>query len=198
MADWYYAKNGERQGPVSSAQLRQLAQAGELLPTDMVFKEGGTQWVAASTIANLFSGTSGVSTRSSGSSAPARGRDRDEGSLDFDDRDDDRPIRRQSKSGGGGVGDVLMFRKMIAPIVIMIIFWLAVGGLILGGLIMTALALFRNVTAGLVTGVIALIGVPIYILLIRLYCEVMIIVFRIHERLVDIRDILKKQSSDKS
>ena len=36
MADWYYTQNGEQRGPVSSAQLRQLAQAGaKLVATDV-------------------------------------------------------------------------------------------------------------------------------------------------------------------
>src|SRR4051812_32746808 len=117
MADWYYAKDGERLGPVSSSALRQLAQAGTLLPTDMVFKEGGSQWVLASTINNLFpAGGGAVATRpaaeSSRSSRPAA----DEGSLSFGEsgssrNDDDGPSRRRSRSGGGGLGDLLKFRR---------------------------------------------------------------------------------------
>ena len=44
MADWYYTQNGEQRGPVSPAQLKQLAQSGQLQPTDLVFKEGGKEW----------------------------------------------------------------------------------------------------------------------------------------------------------
>jgi hypothetical protein len=43
MADWYYAKDGERHGPVSPAELKKMAASGELEPTDQVFQEGGSQ-----------------------------------------------------------------------------------------------------------------------------------------------------------
>ena len=37
---WYYAKEGTQQGPVSTEQLSQFAATGELLPTDLVWAEG--------------------------------------------------------------------------------------------------------------------------------------------------------------
>jgi hypothetical protein len=54
MADWYYAKNGQQKGPISPAELKKLATSGEIAPTDLVFQEGGTQWVEASTVKGLF------------------------------------------------------------------------------------------------------------------------------------------------
>jgi len=33
MAEWYYTKNGQQQGPVTPASLKDLAAAGELKPT---------------------------------------------------------------------------------------------------------------------------------------------------------------------
>jgi PPM family protein phosphatase len=42
MADsWYYTHAGSSQGPVSHEQLKQLAAAGNLAPTDLVWPEGG-------------------------------------------------------------------------------------------------------------------------------------------------------------
>ena len=51
---WYYSRNGQRFGPVPAEQLRQLAAARQLLPTDMLWKNGLSGWVAASTIPGLF------------------------------------------------------------------------------------------------------------------------------------------------
>ncbi len=56
-SNWFYGKNGQQVGPVSSGQLRQLAQAGQLLPDDLVWKEGMAAWVPASSVPGLFSQT---------------------------------------------------------------------------------------------------------------------------------------------
>jgi hypothetical protein len=55
MADqWYYAAGEDRQGPFSAQQLRQLAVAGSIRPTDTVWKEGVAQGVPAAKVKNLF------------------------------------------------------------------------------------------------------------------------------------------------
>ena len=51
------SKGGQQQGPVSSKQLKQMAATGQLQPTDLVWKEGMEQWVAASSIKGLFAAT---------------------------------------------------------------------------------------------------------------------------------------------
>lgn len=57
-AEWYYAKAGEKVGPVTQALLKELADAGELSRTDMVWKQGMTKWVEAGQVTGLFeSGT---------------------------------------------------------------------------------------------------------------------------------------------
>ncbi len=54
MSSWYYAKNGQKIGPIESAQLRSLAVSGQLGPDDMVLQEGRQQWSKASSIKGLF------------------------------------------------------------------------------------------------------------------------------------------------
>lgn len=51
---WYYARGNEKHGPVSSRELRQLADSGELLPTDLVWKAGTKDWAPANTVTGLF------------------------------------------------------------------------------------------------------------------------------------------------
>jgi len=54
-SEWFYTRDGKsKAGPVSSAQLLVLARSGQLLPTDMVWKEGMAQWMPASRIKRLF------------------------------------------------------------------------------------------------------------------------------------------------
>jgi TM2 domain-containing membrane protein YozV len=106
--EWYYSVDGDRQGPVSGAELKKLAEAGTLKATDLVWKDGMPDWVAAKSIKGLF-GTSGVAAPASSKSgeqakarpapadeddrpAPARARRRDE-----DEDEDDRPRRRRDE-----------------------------------------------------------------------------------------------------
>ncbi len=199
MADWWYTKNGERQGPVSSSQLKQLAQSGELLPTDMVFKEGGTEWKLATTVSNLFpaSGSPGGGFRTD---RPAR-EDRDRGGADVDDRDDDdRPSKRRASGGpSGGLMDLMMFRRMIAPTIIIIFFWAGLIGTCLTGLGMIVVGTISGGVMGLIGALFgALIGIPITALMIRLYAELAILLFRINETLTDIKQLLEKDQRSKN
>lgn len=52
--DWYYTKNGERQGPVSSTKLKKLATEGWLIPADLVWKAGMEKPTPASSVRGLF------------------------------------------------------------------------------------------------------------------------------------------------
>jgi hypothetical protein len=55
MADeWFYTQQGKQQGPVGAARLKELAAGGSLLPTDLVWKEGMANWVAARSTRGLF------------------------------------------------------------------------------------------------------------------------------------------------
>ena len=55
MADqWYYAQRGNRSGPVSSAELKQLAESGRLTPEDMIWNDGMSNWMRAGSLQGLF------------------------------------------------------------------------------------------------------------------------------------------------
>jgi hypothetical protein len=51
---WYYVHAGQRQGPVSTDQIKQLLASGQLQPSDLIWKEGMSQWTAASTMKELL------------------------------------------------------------------------------------------------------------------------------------------------
>jgi len=44
MSQWYYAVQGQQQGPIDEAELRQLAQTGKIGEQDLVWKEGMEDW----------------------------------------------------------------------------------------------------------------------------------------------------------
>jgi hypothetical protein len=52
--EYYYTKNGEQIGPVSSTELKRLAGIGELQPSDQIWQEGMPDWVPASRVKGLF------------------------------------------------------------------------------------------------------------------------------------------------
>jgi GYF domain 2 len=53
-SEWYYAKDGQQYGPVSSRDLKQLAEQGRLLATDVVWKEGMPDWHPAGQVKGLI------------------------------------------------------------------------------------------------------------------------------------------------
>ncbi len=54
--EWFYTRDGKsKHGPVSSTELRMLAKSGQLLPTDMMWREGLTKWIPANKVKDLFS-----------------------------------------------------------------------------------------------------------------------------------------------
>ena len=82
--------------------------------------------------------------------------------------------------------DFLTFRKMLTPVVIQILFWLGVVACILGGIgaILTGIAHIDRTPELIGIGILAVVFGP---LVIRIYCEWLIVLFRINDTLTDIR-----------
>lgn len=75
------------------------------------------------------------------------------------------------------MGDFLTLRKMITPMLIQVVFWVGVAAAIIGG----PVAIGSGETA---TGVLVIVGGP---LTIRIYCELLILFFRMNETLTDLK-----------
>jgi TM2 domain-containing membrane protein YozV len=105
--EWYYSVDGDRQGPVSAADLKKLADAGTLKATDLVWKDGMADWAQAKTVKGLFGGGSVANPAPARAEEPVRERRRDEEDgdrpssrgrrRDEDEEDDDRPQRRRDE-----------------------------------------------------------------------------------------------------
>ncbi len=52
---WYYARHDQQFGPVSAADLKHLADACELSPDDLLWREGMESWSTAINLRGLFS-----------------------------------------------------------------------------------------------------------------------------------------------
>jgi len=51
---WFYTRNGQKNGPVSGSILKQYARSGDLLISDLVWREGMSEWAPASKVKGLF------------------------------------------------------------------------------------------------------------------------------------------------
>ena len=51
---WYYTQSGQKSGPIQGSDLKRLAVAGKIVPTDMVWREGMSEWSPASRVEGLF------------------------------------------------------------------------------------------------------------------------------------------------
>jgi predicted Ser/Thr protein kinase len=51
---WYLARNRQKVGPLSPAEMRQMVRSGQLSPGDMVLQEGTQKWVEARSVTGLF------------------------------------------------------------------------------------------------------------------------------------------------
>lgn len=115
---WYYTRDGKAMDPVSTPELKQLAQEGLLKPTDLVWHDGMPAWAPASKIRGLFGEASSLqvipapTARADEPEAqedlPRRARHaRDTEFRDADtvenshDRGGERPFRRRASSGAG-------------------------------------------------------------------------------------------------
>ena len=73
------------------------------------------------------------------------------------------------------MGDFLAFRRMVTPVLIQVIFWIGILGVVIYG--------FQTV-GGLESILIIVVGA----LLVRVWCELLILAFRINETLTDIKN----------
>ena len=71
MADeMYYQHGGRQHGPVTGAELKELAAAGELLPDDLIWKDGMEKWVPAKQVRGLFPNEQGKARPAANSPPP--------------------------------------------------------------------------------------------------------------------------------
>jgi hypothetical protein len=58
---WYYHQLGANHGPVDFTHLQYLAVSGQILPDDLVWKEGLPEWIAAGRVPGLIKANPGLS-----------------------------------------------------------------------------------------------------------------------------------------
>lgn len=161
VSEWRIAVKGEQRGPYSLEQVRTMLAEGRLPPDTLVWKPGMANWAPVGSVAELAA-PAGRGPAPSPSPSPV--------SLPT------------APSQSGGFGDVLAFRKMITPTIIQIIFWLGVVACLISGLgTMVSLPFGLGVIPGLLILVLGTLGV-------RIWCELIILAFRIYDTLQEIKN----------
>ncbi len=83
------------------------------------------------------------------------------------------------------IQDFFSFRRMLTPLIIQTVFWVALAACVLAGVITMFLP-----DGGVLRGLETLIFGP---LIVRIVCELVILFFRMNETLTDIRNILRPE-----
>lgn len=94
------------------------------------------------------------------------------------------------------MNQLLSFDKMITPVIIKILFWVGVVVSIFTGFILIATAFTYN-GSGLLQVISGLFVAAIGVLMSRVYCELLIIFFKMNESLTDIKSLLIQQNMEK-
>ncbi|MDY3553756.1 DUF4282 domain-containing protein [Gemmata sp. JC717] len=115
---------------------------------------------------------------------------------DVSDDDAERLPARKAKTKGNqksSLKDFLLFREFIAPLFVKLIFFLAIGVLVLVAMGSVAFGLIAG-KLEMVFGAIcsAVIFLPLSLLLVRVYCELVLLGFSLYDRLGEIKNLLEK------
>ena len=86
------------------------------------------------------------------------------------------------------MSDFWAFRKMVTPVIIEILFWVGVIVCIIAGFILIGAGIKTNETQSVLSGVLLIILGPLGV---RVYCEILIVFFRINETLTEIKHALE-------
>ncbi len=87
------------------------------------------------------------------------------------------------------MGEFLSFRKMITPLIVEVLFWVGVGACVIAGIVSITAGASRAYGGGwpVVRGILLILLGPLFV---RIYCELLIVWFRILEALHEVRDRL--------
>lgn len=89
------------------------------------------------------------------------------------------------------MNDFLTFRRMVTPVIIQFLFWIGVLACIVTGIsFLFSGGGYYYSGATRLFGLLVLLGGP---LAVRVYCEILIVIFRINETLTDMKDLLGKK-----
>ena len=90
---------------------------------------------------------------------------------------------------GSMLKNVLFFEKMLTPKIITFIYWMALLGCVIGAIGVMNMS-SRHGFGGPIPGLLILIGGPF---IVRIWCELFIVMFKVNDHLRDLRDDARSQ-----
>ena len=81
------------------------------------------------------------------------------------------------------------FHKMITPAVITVLFWIGIAAVVIGGIVMIVMGATKPDIGLVVMGLGYVILGPIGV---RIYCEMLVVLFRINNTLTEIKNLLSR------
>lgn len=109
------------------------------------------------------------------------------------------PRRARPTGQASAFVEFLLFRRMIAPLVIQIIFWIGAVAMFLGGLIVAGISIINIGSQPAVAILGAVYGLAYSVIgpiVLRVYCEVLIVFFRMYETMREVRDGIERLRKD--
>jgi len=180
VSDWRVAVKGEQRGPFSLEQVRAMIAEGRLPADALVWRPGMANWAPVGSVPELAAPVGRGPMPAATSPAPAASASTMATSA------------AASPAARNAVADFLAFRIMLTPVLMQVLFWVGIAGCILaaiGQIVMGFLA--HSIISGLFAGVITLIVGPVVV---RVYCELIILLFRIYDTLQEIKEQRKPTS----
>lgn len=169
VSEWRIAVKGEQRGPYSLEQVRTMLAEGRLPPDTLVWKPGMANWAPVGSVAELAA-PAGRGPAPSPAPVPAGA---------------SAPGAAAGPASPGGFGEFLTFRRMVTPVIIQVIFWIGVVVCVLTGLAQLAMAINIGSIVAFLMALGTLIIGPI---MVRVYCELLILLFRIYDTLQEIKN----------
>jgi len=176
-SEWRIAIKGEQRGPYTVDQVRAMNAEGRLPADTLVWRPGMANWASLGSVPELAAPVSRGPAPAADAPAAAAAPAAMPTSVGV------RP------SGPSPVREFLAFRRMLTPVIIQIIFWLGIAACVLSAVGQLFMFGALGIVWAAITLVLGSIGV-------RIYCELLILLFRIHDTLQEIKD-QRKQSTGK-
>ncbi|MFL5341405.1 MAG: DUF4282 domain-containing protein [Gemmataceae bacterium] len=111
--------------------------------------------------------------------------------------DEDAEISEDIPRRPSAVTDYLLFRRMVTPVIITVLFYLGVLLLLLGGLVLFVSGVLQAVHGytliGIATILGSIVGGIVELILWRIFCEVLITLFRILDNVREINEQMKSK-----
>jgi hypothetical protein len=166
--EWRVAVKGEQRGPFTLEQLRAMIAEGRLPPDTLFWRPGLANWAPMSGVPEL--GVAGRGPAPGAAASPFAG---------------PTPGAVAVPASPSPFGEFLAFRRMVTPVVIQVIFWLGVAICVLTGL---GQLFFGLRFMSIITIFSALFTIVVGPLLVRVWCELIILLFRIYDTLQEIKE----------